>query len=82
FCAAAGCRGSLGGWTLRAGQTAKAAADEGLVPPVFSRVTKAGTPAAGLLIIGVLMTIFQFSSISPTAAKECGLVSSVSVIFT
>ncbi|EHE1916704.1 arginine/agmatine antiporter [Salmonella enterica subsp. enterica serovar Infantis] len=38
--------------------------------------------AAGLLIIGVLMTIFQFSSISPNAAKEFGLVSSVSVIFT
>ena len=27
FCAAAGCLGSLGGWTLLAGQTAKAAAD-------------------------------------------------------
>ena len=33
FCAAAGCLGSLGGWTLLAGQTAKAAADDGLFPP-------------------------------------------------
>ncbi|WP_227719186.1 amino acid permease, partial [Obesumbacterium proteus] len=82
FCAAAGCLGSLGGWTLLAGQTAKAAADDGLFPPIFAKVNKAGTPVAGLLIVGVLMTICQFGSISPNAAKEFGLVSSVSVIFT
>ena len=45
--AAAGCLGSLGGWTLLAGQTAKAAADDGLFPPIFARVNKAGTPVAG-----------------------------------
>ncbi|KLU16710.1 MULTISPECIES: arginine/agmatine antiporter [Xenorhabdus] len=82
FCAAAGCLGSLGGWTLLAGQTAKAAADDGLFPSIFAKVNKAGTPVAGLLILGVLMTLFQLSSISPNAAKEFGLVSSVSVIFT
>lgn len=82
FCAAAGCLGSLGGWTLLAGQTAKAAADDGLFPAIFAKVNKAGTPVAGLLIIGVLMTIFQLSSISPNAAKQFGLVSSISVIFT
>lgn len=78
FCAAAGCLGSLGGWTLLAGQTAKAAADDGLFPPIFARVNKAGTPVAGLIIVGILMTIFQLSSISPNATKEFGLVSSVS----
>ncbi|SPW42679.1 arginine/agmatine antiporter [Escherichia coli] len=74
FCAAAGCLGSLGGWTLLAGQTAKAAADDGLFPPIFARVNKAGTPVAGLIIVGILMTIFQLSSISPNATKEFGLV--------
>jgi arginine:agmatine antiporter len=59
LCAAVGCLGSLGGWTLVAGQTAKAAADDGLFPPIFGKVNKAGTPVAGLLILGVLMTIFQ-----------------------
>ncbi|REF28493.1 arginine:agmatine antiporter (APA family) [Xenorhabdus cabanillasii] len=82
FCAAAGCLGSLGGWTLLAGQTAKAAADDGLFPKIFAKVNKAGTPVNGLLILGILMTIVQFSSISPDAAKEFSLVSSVSVIFT
>lgn len=82
FCAAAGCLGSLGGWTLLAGQTAKAAADDGLFPAIFSKVNKAGVPVAGLLILGVLMTLFQISSISPDATRQFALVSSVSVIFT
>ena len=67
---------------MLAGLTAKAAADDGLFPPIFARVNKAGTPVAGLIIVGILMTIFQLSSISPNATKEFGLVSSVSVIFT
>lgn len=82
FCAAVGCLVSLGGWTLLAGQTAKAAADDGLFPPVFSKVNKSGTPVIGLLIVGVLMTIVQVFSISPTAAKEFGMIADITVIFT
>lgn len=40
LCAAAGCLGSLGGWTLLVGQTAKAAADDGLFGNVFARVNR------------------------------------------
>ncbi|WP_058913940.1 arginine/agmatine antiporter [Entomohabitans teleogrylli] len=82
LCAAAGCLGSLGGWTLLAGQTAKAAADDGLFPAIFSKVNKDQTPVAGLLIVGVLMTLFQLCSISPDATQQFAVVSSVSVIFT
>ncbi|WP_312314733.1 arginine/agmatine antiporter [Atlantibacter sp.] len=82
FCAAAGCLGSLGGWTLLAGQTAKAAADDGLFPSIFAKVNQDQTPVYGLLIVGVLMTIFQLSSISPNATAQFNVVSSVSVIFT
>ncbi len=80
--AALGCLGSLGGWTLVAGQTAKAAADDKLFPPVFAKVNKDGTPVIGLIIVGVLMTIFQLTTISPEASKQFGVVSSVTVIFT
>ncbi|GAB3252140.1 arginine/agmatine antiporter [Chitinimonas naiadis] len=82
FCAAAGCLGSLGGWTLVAGQTAKAAADDGLFPPIFGKADKRGTPVAGLIIVGLLMTAFQLTTISPNASKQFGIVSSVTVIFT
>lgn len=82
FCAAAGCLGSLGGWTLLASQTAKAAADDGLFPPIFAKVNKEGVPVKGLIVLGILMTIFQVSTISPDATAQFALVSSVSVIFT
>lgn len=82
LCAAAGCLGSLGGWTLLAGQTAKAAADDGLFPSIFAKVNKEQTPVYGLIIIGVLMTLFQLCSISPDATQQFAVVSSVSVIFT
>ncbi len=81
FCAVASCFGSLCGWTLVASQTAKAAADDGLFPPLFAKVNQAGTPVAGLAIIGGLMTLVQLICISLNATKEFGLVSSIAVIF-
>jgi arginine:agmatine antiporter len=82
FCAAAGCLGSLGGWTLVVGQTAKAAADDGLFPAIFSKVNAAGTPAIGLIIVASLMTSIVLFTISPTAAEQFGMIASISVIMT
>lgn len=82
FCAAAGCLGSLGGWTLVVGQTAKAASDDGLFPEIFGRQNKVGVPATGLVIVAVAMTVIVLLTISPTAAQQFGVISSVSVIFT
>lgn len=80
--AAVGCLGSLGGWVLAAGLTAKAAADDKLFHPVFGKVNDKGVPIAGLTIVGVLMTLFALTSISPDAASEFGKVSSVTVLLT
>lgn len=82
LCAAAGCLGSLGGWTLVVGQTAKAAADDGLFPKVFSRTNQAGVPAVGLMIVAVLMSAIVLFTVSPTASKQFGVISSISVIMT
>ena len=82
FCAAAGCLGSLGGWTLVVGQSAKAAADDGLFPAIFGKVNKNGTPYMGLIIVGGLMTAIVLLTISPTAAKQFGMIASISVIMT
>lgn len=57
LCAAVGCLGSLGGWTLLVGQTAKAAADDGLFGNVFARVNCRGVPSAGLAIVAGIMTL-------------------------
>jgi arginine:agmatine antiporter len=82
FCAAAGCLGSLGGWTMVVGQSAKAAADDGLFPAIFARVNKAGTPAIGLVIVAILMSSIVLFTISPTAAAQFGMIASISVIMT
>lgn len=82
LCAALGCLGSLGGWILVTAQTAKAAADDQLFAPIFGRVNSKGVPVAGLIIVGILMTVVQLTSISPNASKQFGAISSVSVIFT
>jgi APA family basic amino acid/polyamine antiporter len=50
------CFGALNGWTLLAGQLPMAVAADGLFPEIFRRVSRNGTPSAGLIIAGVLTT--------------------------
>lgn len=54
--AAISCFGALNGWTLLTGQLTLAVARDGLFPEVFARLSPRGTPAAGLVIAGVLTT--------------------------
>ncbi len=82
LCAAIGCLGSLGGWTLLVGQSAKAAADDGLFGSIFARVNKKGVPATGLAIVAALMTLQVLATMSPTASEQFGKLASVAVIMT
>ena len=82
LCAAVGCLGSLGGWTLLVGQTAKAAADDGLFGNVFARVNSRGVPSAGLAIVAGIMTLQVLATTSPTAAEQFGKVACFDVILT
>jgi APA family basic amino acid/polyamine antiporter len=52
--AAVSCFGALNGWTLVTGQLPIAAANDGLFPPVFARLSSRGTPAVSMLIAGAL----------------------------
>lgn len=82
LCAAVGCLGSLAGWTLLVGQSAKAAADDGLFGNVFARVNRKDVPAAGLAIVAVLMTLQVLATMSPTASEQFGKLASIAVILT
>ncbi|GHG98601.1 arginine/agmatine antiporter [Pseudodonghicola xiamenensis] len=82
ICAAVGCLGSLAGWTLLVGQSAKAAADDGLFPNVFSRTNAKGVPSAGLAIVAVLMSVQVLATMSPTASEQFGKIASIAVIMT
>lgn len=51
------CFGALNGWTLLLGKVPAAAAADGLMPRVFDRRSRRGTPAAGLVISSVFVTL-------------------------
>jgi len=82
ICAAIGCLGSLAGWTLLVGQTAKAAADDGLFPNVFARVNRKNVPSLGLAIVAIIMTVQILLTMSPTASEQFGKIASIAVILT
>lgn len=54
--AAISCFGALNGWTLIAGQLPMAVARDGLFPSIFARLSARDTPAASLVIAGLLTT--------------------------
>ena len=54
--AAISCFGALNGWVLLVGQLPLAVARDGLFPGIFARVSRQDTPAAGMVIAGVLAT--------------------------
>jgi arginine:agmatine antiporter len=72
--------GSLGGWMLLVGQSAKAAADDGMFPTAFARLNRHGVPGRGLVIVGVLMTIVLFATMSPTLAGQFNRIIDLAVI--
>jgi arginine:agmatine antiporter len=72
--------GSLGGWMLLVGQSAKAAADDGMFPRVFARLNPHGVPGRGLVIVGVLMTVVLFATTSPTIADQFNRIVDLAVI--
>ena len=72
--------GSLGGWMLLVGQSAKAAASDGMFPAVFGRLNRHGVPGAGLVIVAVLMTIVLFATTSPTIAGQFSRIIDLAVI--
>ena len=72
--------GSLGGWMLLVGQSAKAAADDGTFPKVFAKMNRFGVPGPGLAIVGVLMTVVLFATMSPTIAGQFSRIIDLAVI--
>ncbi len=72
--------GSLGGWMLLVGQSAKAAADDGMFPAAFARLNDNGVPGRGLVIVAVLMTIMLFATMSPTLAGQFNNLVNLAVI--
>ncbi|GAB3358126.1 amino acid permease [Lysobacter tyrosinilyticus] len=67
--AAISCLGALNGWVLISAQVPMAAARDGVMPPIFSRLDARGTPAAGVLIAGALATLLVFANFSKSLVQ-------------
>jgi arginine:agmatine antiporter len=80
ICAVLKSVGSLGGWMLLVGQSAQAAAHDGMFPRVFARLNANGVPGIGLAIVAVLMTIVLFATTSPTLADQFNHIVDLAVI--
>jgi arginine:agmatine antiporter len=62
------------------GQSAKAAADDGMFPKAFARLNSHGVPGRGLVIVSILMTIVLFATMSPTIAGQFNTIINLAVI--
>ncbi|MFO7276075.1 MAG: amino acid permease [Pseudomonadota bacterium] len=72
--------GTLAGWILLTAQIGKAGADRGHFPAILAKVDRHGTPVANLLLMGVLMTVVVFATVSPTLGEQFGKLIEVSVV--
>ena len=74
--------GALNGWTLMMGQVPMAAAQDGVFPPVFGRLSARGVPAVGIVLSAVLATgLVAFQALgSPGVRAFYNLVVSLSTM--
>ena len=63
------CLGSLLGWQFTIASTGKAAAEERMFPAFFAKVNSMGAPITGMIVLGVVQTLFALSTISPTLER-------------
>lgn len=70
-CAVAKAMGTLGGWIMLTGETARSAARRGFLPRLFG--DGAVTPTANPLIHGALMSLIALLSAQPNLADQFGL---------
>jgi putrescine:ornithine antiporter len=74
------CVGSLLGWQFTLASVAKDAADTGMFPRIFGKVTGAGAPIVGMVIMGVVQTILALMTISPDLSSQFSALVNLSVV--
>jgi putrescine:ornithine antiporter len=78
--AAMACVGSLLGWQFTLATTAKDAADSRMFPAVFGKVTAAGAPIVGMIIMGVVQSVMALSTISPNLSEQFAALVNLAVV--
>ncbi len=78
--AAMACVGSLLGWQFTLSSTAKDAADAHMFPSIFAKVTPAGAPIMGMVIMGVVQSVMALSTISPNLSEQFAALVNLAVV--
>ncbi len=78
--AAMACVGSLLGWQFTISQTGKLAADDGMFPAFLGKVNSMDAPVVGMIVIGIVQTLFAFSTVSPSLAEQFSVLVDLSVV--
>ena len=78
--AALACVGSLLGWQFTLASTAKDAADANMFPKAFGKVTAAGAPIAGMVIMGIVQSVMALSTISPNLSEQFAALVNLAVV--
>ena len=74
------CVGSLLGWQFTLASVAKDAADTRMFPSVFGKATASGAPITGMVIMGVVQTLFALMTISPDLASQFSALVNLAVV--
>ena len=74
------CVGSLLGWQFTLSSTAKSAAEEKMFPGAFAKVSAAGAPITGMIIMGVVQTGLALMTISPSLSEQFGALVNLAVV--
>jgi len=78
--AAMACIGSLLGWQFTLATTAKDAADAKMFPQAFAKVTGAGAPIIGMVIMGVVQSVMALSTMSPDLSEQFAALVNLAVV--
>ena len=78
--AAMACVGSLLGWQFTLASTAKDAADANMFPKAFGKVTAAGAPILGMVIMGIVQSVMALSTMSPDLSKQFAALVNLAVV--
>jgi len=78
--AALACVGSLLGWQFTLASTAKDAAEANMFPKAFGKVTAAGAPIVGMVIMGIVQSVMALSTISPDLSEQFAALVNLAVV--
>ena len=81
-CAVIKAAGTIAGWTMLGGETARGAAEAGWLPRWFGGAQKGKTPLTNPLINGALMSVMVIASTQPTLGKQFGVLIGVTSVLT